>query len=217
VPGQGLDHAGARVRAAAKANLQSIAHCIGDEANYMLLNALADGYDNLRDARCRSEHAQHLLPEDIQRFGDLGVIASMQAYHKADDGRYCEEYIGEERSRSSYAFKSLLDAGAVVAFGSDWPVVTINPFLGIEAAVTGRTLDGKTWQTQENLTVAEALRCYTSRAAFALCAEDEIGFIAPGYRADFIIVDRSPFDIDVDWAAIRPVMVFVEGRRVLGD
>ncbi|MHC4415546.1 MAG: amidohydrolase [Planctomycetota bacterium] len=205
------------VTAARRAGLQAIAHAIGDEANHLLLETLAAAYPDLPAARCRSEHAQHLLPQDIPRFGRQGVIACMQPYHKADDGRYAERYIGAERSRSSYAFKSLLDAGAVVAFGSDWPVVTLNPFLGVEAAVTGRTLDGKAWQTQQNITVAEALRCYTSRAAFAVFADDQIGRIAPRYRADFVVLDRSPFDPDVDWSAIRPVAVYVEGKKVFGE
>lgn len=200
--------------AAQRHGLQAIAHVIGDEANRLLLDAFEKASPNVRAARWRSEHTQHVLPQDIARFGELGVIASMQPYHKADDGRYAEEYIGEERCRSSYAYKSLLDAGAVVAFGSDWPVVSLNPFLGIEAAVTGRTLDGKQWQTQENLTVGEALRCYTSRAAYAAFAEHEIGRIAPGYRADFVILDRSPFDGEVQWGAIAPVAVYVEGRRM---
>ena len=202
------------IAAARRAGLQTIVHAIGDEANHLLLDVLAKAYPNLRAARCRSEHAQHLLPQDIARFGELGVIASMQPYHKADDGRYAEDYIGPQRSRSSYAYKSLLDAGAVVAFGSDWPVVTLNPFLGIEAAITGRTLDGKSWQTHQNITVAEALRCYTSRAAYAVFAENELGGIATGYKADFVILNRSPFDLDMEWSAIKPVAVYVEGRRV---
>jgi len=205
------------ISAASEARLQAIAHCIGDEANHVYLSALEEGYANLPRARCRSEHAQHLLPEDIARFAHLGVIASMQPYHKADDGRYAESYIGAERCRSSYAFKSLLDAGAVVAFGSDWPVVTCDPLLGMEAAVTGRTLDGKVFRPQENLTIAEALRCYTSRAAYALRAEDEIGRIAPGYRADFVILNGSLFGGDVNWSAIRPVAVYVEGVIVFGE
>ena len=198
------------IAAARAAGLQPIVHAIGDEANHLLLEMLAAAAVD----RGRSEHAQHLLPQDIPRFGRLGVIASMQPYHKADDGRYAERYIGSDRSRSSYAFKSLLDAGAVVAFGSDWPVVTLNPFLGVEAAVMGRTLDGKLWQTHQNITVAEALRCYTSRAAYAIFAEDELGRIAPGYRADFVVLNRSPFDLVVDWAAIRPVGVYIEGKKV---
>ncbi|MCH7799713.1 MAG: amidohydrolase [Planctomycetes bacterium] len=208
----------ARYHVARRAGLQPIAHAIGDEANHILLDILRDVYrDDLAAARCRAEHVQHLLPGDIARFGALGVIASMQPYHKADDGRYAERYIGPQRARSSYAYKSLLDTGAVVVFGSDWPVVSLNPFLGMEAAVTGRILDGGTWQTQQNITVAEALRCYTSSAAWAMFAENEIGRIARGLRADFVILDRSPFDPDVDWSAIRPVRVFVGGKRGRGD
>ena len=222
-PGRGLLREGfedgrfaRNVASGRAAGLQTIVHAIGDEANHLLLDLLAEAYPDLASARCRSEHAQHLLPQDIARFGALGVIASMQPYHKADDGRYAESYIGPERSRYSYAFKSLLDAGAVVAFGSDWPVVTLNPFLGIEAAVTGRTLDGSIWQPHQNITVAEAIRCYTSRAAYAVFAEKELGRIAAGYRADFVILDRSPFDPAVDFSAIRPAAVYVEGRKVFG-
>lgn len=206
----------ANLEAAHAAGYQAIAHAIGDEANHRLLAELVAAYDDPGAARCRSEHAQHLLPADIARFGELGVIASMQPLHKADDGRYAESYLGELRCRSSYAFRSLLDAGAVVAFGSDWPVVSLDPFLGIEAAVTGRTLDGLVFQPRECLTVGEALRGYTSRAAYALRAEDQIGRIEPGLRADFVILHRSPFGGDVDWKAIEPSAVFVEGRRVFG-
>ncbi len=205
----------ANCRAAAPIGMQAICHAIGDDANHQLLNILERAYGpRLASARCRSEHAQHLLSSDIPRFGRLGVIASMQPLHKADDARYCEARIGVERSRSSYAYKSLLDTGAVVAFGSDWPVVSINPFLGIEAAVTGMTLDGRFWMTQENITVAEALRCYTSRAAYAMFWENEIGKIAPGYRADFLVLNESPFDPNPKWDRIRPVEVWVEGKMV---
>ncbi|MHC4428399.1 MAG: amidohydrolase [Planctomycetota bacterium] len=198
--------------AACEAGLQPIVHAIGDEANHLLLNMYLASCPGVLRPRC--EHVQHLLPEDIARFGSRGVIASMQPFHKADDGRYAESRIGADRARSSYAFKSLLDAGAVVAFGSDWPVVTLNPFKGMEAAVTGRILDGSVWQPQENITVAEALRCYTSRAAYAVFAERELGRIAPGYRADFVILEGSPFDVNPDWDAIRPHEVYVEGRLV---
>jgi predicted amidohydrolase YtcJ len=203
------------LEAARDANLQAIAHAIGDEANHLLLDTLLAVHGgDLSKARARSEHAQHLLARDILRFGNLGVIASMQPYHKADDGRYAESYLGAERCASSYAYRSLLDVGAVLAFGSDWPVVSINPFLGIEAAVTGRTLDGRLWQTQECITIGEALRCYTSRGAFGVFAENEIGRIAPGYRADFVILSLSPFDPHVRWEDIRPMAVYVEGRVV---
>ena len=128
----------AQCRIAQAAGLQAICHAIGDEANHQFLNIVEKAYPNIRAARCRDEHTQHLLASDIPRFASLGVIASIQPYHKADDGRYAEARIGTERSRSSYAFKSILDLGGIVAFGSDWPVVSNNPFLGIEAAVTGR-------------------------------------------------------------------------------
>jgi predicted amidohydrolase YtcJ len=203
--------------AARKAGLQAIVHAIGDEANHQLLklymNAGAEGW------RPRSEHAQHLLPEDISAFAKVGAIASMQPLHKADDGRYAEERLGVERCKSSYAFKSLLDSAAVVAFGSDWPVVSLNPFLGIEAAVTGRVMpnpgeSAKVWMPQENITVGEALRCYTSRAAYACFMERELGRVAPGYRADFIVLNRSPFAPDVKWGEVRPIEVWVGGKRV---
>ncbi len=200
---------------AGQAGYQSIVHAIGDEANHLLLDMFKEAYGpQLYARRCRSEHAQHLLPEDILRFGMLGVVASMQPYHKADDGRYAEAYIGAERCRWSYAFRSLLNAGAVVAFGSDWPVVSLNPFLGMETAVTGKTLDGKFWQPQENITVTEALRCYTSFGAYAVFAESYLGRIAPGYRADFVILNKSPFGFGVAWSEIRPTQVWIEGRRV---
>jgi len=202
------------IEIARDAGLQPIAHAIGDEANHMLLDTLEAVYgDGLAAARCRAEHVQHLLPEDIERYGALGVIASMQPLHKADDGRYVESYVGPHRARSSYAYKSLLDTGAVLVFGSDWPVVSLNPFLGMQAAVTGRILDGTTWQTQENITVAEALRCYTSRAAWAMRNENELGRIAPGYRADFVILERSPFDPQVQWERVRPLSVYIDGRK----
>lgn len=204
-----------RVSMAREYGKQVIAHAIGDQANSLLLDTLDRVYGpDLVDARCRSEHAQHLLPEDIERFAALGVIASMQPYHKADDGRYAEEYIGEERSRSSYAFRSLLSAGALVCFGSDWPVVSMSPWLGIDAAVNSRTLTGEVWQPQEAISVEEALRCYTSRAAYAAFAEREIGRIAFRMRADFVILDRSPFEEGVDLASVKPLAVYVGGERV---
>lgn len=194
---------------------QPITHAIGDEANHFLLDTLDAVYGmQLPQVRARSEHAQHLLPEDIGRFADLGVIASMQPYHKADDGRYAEEYIGEERCRSSYAFRSLLDAGAVLAFGSDWPVVSINPWLGIEAAVTGRTLDGKLWQTQQSISVTESLRAYTSTAAWSAFAEDDIGRIAPGYLADFVVLSHDPFEDGADLGSITALITYVGGEAV---
>ena len=202
-------------RLAADEDLQVIVHAIGDQANHDVLNLFA-GIPNIQTRRFRVEHAQHLLPEDIQRFAKLGVIASMQPYHKADDGRYCDRVIGAKRSRSSYAFRSLTKAGATLAFGSDWDVVTIDPFAGIRTAVTGRIRTGKVWMPQENLTFDQALLGYTRNAAYAMKMENEIGSLKRGYCADFVILDGSPYRGESELAKVRPLSVFVDGRLVAG-
>ncbi|MFH1418634.1 MAG: amidohydrolase [Planctomycetota bacterium] len=169
-------------------------HCIGDQANHMVLDiyAATQAANGPRgDRLMRIEHAQHLLPSDIPRFAALGVIASMQPLHKADDGRYAEKAIGAERCRTSYAFRSLLDLGALVAFGSDWPVVSLNPFLGIHAAVTGKTFDGKVFVPEQSITVEEALRCYAVGGARAAGDGAVLGQIKVGFLADFVILDRD--------------------------
>lgn len=202
------------IREAAKANLQVIVHAIGDRANRVILDLFEANATNLRSRRFRIEHAQHTSPRDIPRFGKLGVIASMQPFHKADDGRYCEEVIGTSRSRSSYAYRDLLRTGAKLAFGSDWSVVTLNPFLGIETAVTSRILTGKTWMPHEAITVDQALKAYTVDGAYAMKMETEIGQIAKGFRADFLILNESPFGKTPNWKRMKPSGVWVEGRRV---
>lgn len=204
-------------RAAAEANLQVIVHAIGDEANRVLADKLLAAYggiERLRAARARSEHAQHLAPDVIRAFAERGIIASLQPFHKADDGRYAEQYLGKERCAWSYAYRSLVNAGAVIAFGSDWPVVTQSVMLGLEAAVEGRILNGAIWFPEQSITVAEALRAYTSYAAYASFMEKEIGRIEVGYRADFVVLNSSPFDLAPKWSDIHPDLVFVEGRKV---
>lgn len=203
------------IEAASRANLQIAVHAIGDQANHEILNLYA-GIDKTAEHRFRIEHAQHILPEDVGRFGGLGVIPSMQPYHKADDGRYCEEVIGTARSRSSYTFKSFLATQARLSFGSDFPVVTINPFLGMEAAVTSRIIGGAVWMPHEAITVDQALLCYTQNAAYAMEMENEIGQIKNGYRADFVILNQSLFDPAVDWKSVAPDLVYVEGRQAYG-
>lgn len=176
----------------------------------------------------RIEHAQHLLPTDIPRFAKLGVVASMQPLHKADDARYAEKAIGPERCKTSYAFRSLLDAGAHVAFGSDWPVVSLNPFLGIHAAVTGESLYASSlpppkrgpetshvFVPEQNITVEQALRCYTSGAAYASGDADRLGKIKEGYLADFIILDRDPYSVPLsEIKNVQVLQTFVGGRCV---
>ena len=202
------------IRDAAAANLQVIVHAIGDRANREVLNLFQKNAPNLAKLRFRVEHVQHTSKQDIRRFAQLGVIPSMQPYHKADDGRYCEVVIGTARSRSSYAYRQLLDSGARLAFGSDWSVVTINPFVGIEAAVTGRIMTGKVWMPHQNITVHEALKGYTVNAAYAMKMEKDIGQVAPGFRADLILLNASPFAKNPNWKQMGPTDMWVGGQRV---
>jgi predicted amidohydrolase YtcJ len=179
-----------------KSALHVVVHAIGDRANSMLLDIYerVAREDGARDRRFRIEHAQHLRTADIPRFGALGVIASMQPYHAIDDGRWAERVIGPERSRTTYAFRSLLDANARLAFGSDWFVAPPTPLEGIYAAVTRRTLDDKHpdgWVPEQKVTVEEALKAYTSGGAYASFEEREKGTIAPGMLADLTVIDRD--------------------------
>lgn len=184
------------VSAVHRAGLQMAVHAIGDEANHRIL----DAYAGARTAggpktMHRVEHAQHLFEEDIPRFAEIGVVASMQPYHKADDGRYAERRIGQDRLAGSYAFRQLVDHGALVCFGSDWPVVTLNPFAGVDAAVTARTLDGKIWLADHSLTVFEAIRAYTVSPPRAIGRADRLGTIEVGKLADLAILEADPFSI----------------------
>jgi predicted amidohydrolase YtcJ len=184
------------ISGADKAGLHAIVHAIGDRANRTLLDIFERvGKENgARDRRFRIEHAQHLAPADIPRFGALGVIASMQPYHAIDDGRWAEKVIGPERIKGTYAFRALLDSGARLAFGSDWYVAPPTPLEGIYAAVTRRTLDDKNpggWVPEQKITVDEALRAYTAGGAYASFRERETGTIAPGMLADLTVIDRD--------------------------
>lgn len=176
-------------------NLQVAIHAIGDRANDEVLK-IYESIANGRERRFRIEHAQHLSPDLIKRFANDRVIASMQPYHCIDDGRWAEAKIGRERARWTYAFRSLLDAGATLTFGSDWTVAPLNPLLGIYAAVTRRTLDGKNpngWIPEQKITVEEALRCYTVNNAYAMFRDGEIGKIAPGMLADIAVLSDDIF------------------------
>ena len=182
----------AAVRGATAAGIQTAVHAIGDRAISEMLDIYArEGGAHPQIYRFRIEHAQHMRPEDFKRLGQLGIVASMQPYHAIDDGRWAEKRIGHERARSGYAWRSMLDAGAPLAFGTDWPVAPLNPLLGIYAAVTRATLDGKHpegWFPDQRLTVDEALRAYTQGSAYAAFAERDKGTLAPGKLADVIVL-----------------------------
>ena len=205
-----------------KAGLHVMVHAIGDRA----IATQLDIYERVarengpRDRRFRIEHAQHVAAADIPRFAQLGVIPSMQPYHAIDDGRWAEKVIGAERAKGTYAFRSLLDAKAMLAFGSDWFVAPPTPLEGIYAAVTRRTLDDKNpggWVPDEKITVDEALRAYTAGSAHAQYAEAEKGVLQTGKVADFVLVDRDLTRIAPESIREAQVMLTVVGGRIVFD
>jgi predicted amidohydrolase YtcJ len=209
-----------RVAGADRAALQVVIHAIGDRANAEILDlyervARANGP---RDRRFRIEHAQHLRPADIPRFARLSVVASMQPYHAIDDGRWAESRIGRERCRSTYAFRSLLDAGAKLAFGSDWDVAPLSPIAGIDAAVTRRTIDGKNpggWFPEQRISPEEALRAYTTTAAWSAFEEKEKGSLSTGRLADFVILSADILSVPKEKIVETKVDATVVGGRVV--
>jgi hypothetical protein len=210
----------ADMKGADEAGLQIAIHAIGDRANRTIL----DMYQRLekengpRDRRLRIEHAQHLTPEDIPRFAALHVIASMQPYHAIDDGRWAEKRLGPQRIHYSYAIRSVLNSGATLAFGSDWPVAPLEPLMGIYAAVTRRTLDGKNpngWIPEQKITVAQAVHGYTVGSAYAQFDEKEKGSIQPGKLADLAVLSRDIFHIDpVQIQDTRVDLTIFDGRVI---
>jgi predicted amidohydrolase YtcJ len=208
------------VSSADRAGLHVLVHAIGDRAIGLLL----DVYDRVsrengsRDRRFRVEHAQHIAPRDVPRFGKLGVIASVQPYHAIDDGRWAEAVIGPERSKTTYAFRSLLDTGAIVAMGSDWFVAPPSPLEGIYAAVTRRTLDDKHpagWVPHQKITVEEALKAYTVNAAYAGFEESRKGQLTAGRAADLVMLERDIFEIPPEQIRDVAVVMTIVGGKVV--
>ena len=197
--------------------LQLAVHAIGDQANHLLLNGYeaAIKKNGKRDARHRIEHAQHLLVSDIPRFAELGVVASMQPFHKADDGRYAEKRIGQARLAGSYAYRQLLDSGALLCFGSDWPVVSLNPFTGIASAVNARILTGEVWLPSHSTSLEEALRAYTVSPPRVIRQENRLGTLEVGKLADVVVLDKDPFDISPDRLADVKVDLTIVGGKVV--
>ncbi len=215
-----LDDLRVWIEGADAAGLQLIVHAIGDKAIRDLLDIYHDvaQANGTKDRRFRMEHAQHIHPDDIPRFKIQDVIASMQPYHAIDDGRWAEGVIGSERVQTTYAFRSLIDDGARVAFGSDWYVAPASPLEGIYAAVTRRTLDDKNpdgWVPEQKITVEEALLAYTREGAYAAFEENRKGMIRPGFLADLVLIDRDLTTIPPE--SIRDASVLktiVDGRVV---
>lgn len=217
-----MDSAGmyASIQGADQAGLQISIHAIGDRAIHTILDLFerTEKQNGAADRRFRIEHVQHLRPADAARFAPLGVIASMQPYHAIDDGRWAEKELGPERIRSSYAWRLLLDHHAVLAFGSDWPVAPLDPLIGIYAAVTRRTLDGRNpqgWVPEQRITVAEAVHAYTVGSAFAEHQEGIKGSVQPGKLADLVVLADDIFHMapnDLDKAHVY--MTVFDGKVV---
>tara|TARA_R110002096_G_scaffold426421_1_gene636219 strand:- start:111389 stop:113074 length:1686 start_codon:yes stop_codon:yes gene_type:complete len=177
--------------------LQLAIHGIGDQTNDEILKLFEE--IGAKGHRPRIEHAQHLTPDAINKFAELGVVPSVQPYHAIDDGRWAEKRIGADRLAGTYPFKSLFDAGATVTFGSDWSVAPLEPLSGIYAAVTRRTLDGKNpdgWVPEQKITVEQAVKAYTINNAWAGNQENDAGTIEAGKLADLVVVSDNIFEID---------------------
>jgi len=200
--------------------LQISAHAIGDHANSYLLD-LAEELENNNpgwDRRFRIEHAQHVKPEDIKRFAKLGVIASVQPTHCIEDGSWALKRIGKERINYTHPYKSLLELGVKLCFGTDWPVVSLNPLVGIYAAVTRRTVDFKNpdgWIPEQKIPVEDAIKCYTINSAYAEYAETIKGSIEPGKLADMVVLSDDILTIDpVKIKDVKVEMTIFDGKII---
>lgn len=217
---QPLEGMRSRLVRADRAGRQLCIHAIGDRAISMVLDLFADveRANGARDRRFRIEHAQHVAPADFDRFASLGVIASVQPYHAIDDGRWAEKRIGAERARTTYAFRSFLDHRVRLAIGTDWPVAPLNPMLGLSAAVTRATLDGKNpsgWVPDQKISIAEAIEGYTMGSAYAEFAEKDKGSITPGKLADLVILSDDVLRIEpAAISNVKVAMTMVGGKVV---
>jgi len=209
-----------RMLKADAAGLQLCTHAIGDQGISIILDFYADivKQHGRADRRFRIEHAQHMAAKDFDRFAQLGVIASVQPYHAIDDGRWAEKRIGHDRASRTYAFRTFLNHGVRLAFGTDWEVAPLNPMLGLYAAVTRATLDGKNpqgWFPEQKLTVAEAVEAYTIGSAYAEFQDEEKGSLTVGKLADMVLLSDDIFTIDpVKIRDVKVLRTFVGGKAV---
>jgi len=219
---QPLEKMRSRMLKAEAAGLQLCLHAIGDRAISMTLDLFEEVVKaGPRDRRLRIEHAQHVAPKDFERFRALEVIASMQPTHAIDDGRWAEKRIGKERARTTYAFRTFLDRGVRLAFGTDWPVAFLDPLTSLYAAVTRETTDGKHpggWVPEQKVTLAEALEAYTLGSAYAEYQEKEKGTLEAGKLADVVLLSGDLFAVDPKKLRdVKVVATWVGGRQVFGD
>lgn len=203
-----------------KNGLQLSVHAIGDRANSYMLDIFEKiiRKNPQWDRRFRIEHAQHVRFQDISRFAQLGVIASVQPYHCIDDGVWAEKRIGPERIKYTYPFKSFLEAGVKLCFGTDWYVAPLNPMLGLYAAVTRRTLDEKNpdgWIPEQKISIEDAIKCYTINSAYAAFEENIKGSIETGKLADMIVLSDDLLSIDpINIKDVEVLMTIFDGKII---
>jgi predicted amidohydrolase YtcJ len=207
------------IKRAAAGGLASSVHAIGDRANHQVLNAFEALPERLRRLRHRIEHVQIIRPEDVQRLADLDIIASVQPIHCSSDVKLMKKYLNRKGSRDSYPFRDILNAGAKVAFGSDAPIETLDPKIGIKSAVTRESLDGAArHQVSQRLTVPEAIDGFTRGVAYAIHDERVFGSITPGMRADIIILDNDPISgRGRNFVDFNVLATFFDGECVYGE
>ena len=209
-----------RMMKADAAGLQLCTHAIGDQGISIILDLYSDivKAHGEADRRFRIEHAQHMAAKDFDRFAQLHVIASVQPYHAIDDGRWAESRIGHDRASRTYAFRTFLDHGVRLAFGTDWDVAPLNPMFGLYAAVTRATLDGKNpdgWFPEQKVSIKEAIEAYTMGSAYAEFQDTVKGSITPGKLADMVILSDDLFSIDpVKIRDVKVLKTFVGGKLV---
>ena len=203
-----------------KLGFQIGVHAIGDKGNNWTLNAFekAQNVNGKRDSRHRDEHAQTLQPSDIPRFAKLGVIASMQPTHCISDKKFCEKRIGSERAKGAYAWKSLADAGATLAFGTDYQVEPLNPMEGLYAAVTRKDRlgeEGEGWHPEQKIKMEEAIKYYTLGSAYSQFMENRKGMIKPGFLADIVILDKDLMTIPENEIMKTKVEYTITGGKIV--
>jgi predicted amidohydrolase YtcJ len=205
-----------------KAGFQIAFHAIGDRGNRVALDAFAAvvAANGARDRRDRIEHAQIVAPDDFARFASLKVIASMQPSHQTTDMRWAEKRLGADRIKGAYAWRTMLNDGVKLAFGTDWPVEIINPMRGLHACVTRQLPDGTPtggWQPQEKISMDECIHAYTVGAAYAEFEEGKKGQLVPGQYADMIVLSADVIKIPAaEILKVNVSQTIVGGREVYG-
>jgi predicted amidohydrolase YtcJ len=219
---ESVENVAEAARLAIENDFQICVHAIGDRANREMLDifeATFAAHPDKKDLRWRIEHAQHLSPEDIPRFAELGVIAAMQGIHCTSDAPYVLERLGEDRAEEgAYVWQKLLETGAVVTNGTDTPVEDIDPIAGFYASVTRKLSDGNAFYPDQSMTREQALKSYTWASAYAAFEEDIKGSLTPGKLADITVLSRDIMSVpEEEILDAKVVYTIVGGKIVYSD